>query len=122
MNGSAALLCMAMAVYQESRSEPLIGQFAVAHVILNRVEDKSYPNDVCAVVTQPSQFAFSWRPPRNSKAWDQAVMVAQQVLSGSTIDPTGGSLYYHRDDRRVKWTAGMVGQLIGHHIFWRKPN
>ena len=31
---SAALMCLAMNVYHEARSEPMIGQYAVAHVVI----------------------------------------------------------------------------------------
>ena len=47
---SAALMCMALNVYHESRSEDLRGQVAVANVTLNRVADSKWPNDVCSVV------------------------------------------------------------------------
>ena len=35
----SAIACMAVAIYFEARSEPLIGRAAVAHVIFNRVMD-----------------------------------------------------------------------------------
>ena len=46
-------MCLAMAIYYETRSEqnPDAG-LAVAEVILNRVEDRRWPNDVCAVIKQ----------------------------------------------------------------------
>ena len=48
----AALVCLATAVYFEARGEPFVGQSAVAHVVLNRVEDTRFPNDICSVVKQ----------------------------------------------------------------------
>lgn len=120
MTASAALLCLAMAVYHESRGEPLIGQVAVAHVVLNRTQSDLYPDDVCAVVTQPRQFPFDWNAPRNTRAWEQSVMVAESVLSGDTFDPTGGALWYHRIDIRVAWSSDKEGLTIGEHIFWRQ--
>ena len=35
-----ALMCMAMNVYHEARSEPIVGQIAVAQVVIIRVNDK----------------------------------------------------------------------------------
>ena len=119
MTTSAALLCMAMAVYHEARSEPLAGQVAVAHVVLNRAASDLYPDDICGVVTQPRQFSFDWHAPRNVQAWEQSVMVAESVLRGDTVDPTGGALWYHRHDLQVAWSRGKRGQQIGEHIFWR---
>ena len=47
-------------------------------------------------------------------------MVAESVLRGDTVDPTGGALWYHRHDLQVAWSRGKRGQQIGEHIFWRK--
>jgi spore germination cell wall hydrolase CwlJ-like protein len=44
--------CLAEAVYFEARSEPFIGQIAVAGVVLERVQRPEYPNNVCDVVHQ----------------------------------------------------------------------
>ena len=46
------LTCLALNVYHEARSEPMDGQYAVAHVVLNRVADDSFPDDACKVVKQ----------------------------------------------------------------------
>lgn len=120
MTSSAALLCLAMAVYHEARSEPLLGQQAVAHVVLNRVRSGLYPDDVCAVVVQDAQFPFPWDPPRNVGAWRRAVRVAEQALAGESFDPTSGALHYHRVDVEVAWSGGMTGRVIGEHVFWTR--
>ena len=39
--------CLAVAVYFESRSEPLEGQLAVAKVLLNRASSGRFPSTVC---------------------------------------------------------------------------
>ena len=44
--------CLADNVYFESQGQPSIGQSAVAHVTLNRVERSDYPNTICKVVYQ----------------------------------------------------------------------
>ena len=46
------LLCLALNMYFEARSEPIAGQIAVAEVTLNRVASPHYPNTVCEVVLQ----------------------------------------------------------------------
>jgi spore germination cell wall hydrolase CwlJ-like protein len=110
-----------MAIYHEARSEPLVGQVAVGYVVMNRVRSPEYPDDVCSVVTQARQFSFRWLPPRNTGAWEQAVLIGERLLAGDPIvDPTGGALHYHRDDVAVNWTSGMAPSRIGdRHIFWR---
>ena len=59
------LTCIALNVYYEARSEPLEGQYAVAHVVLNRVADDKFPDDACKVIKQGlekgiGRCQFSW--------------------------------------------------------------
>ena len=49
---NTVLMCLAMNVYHEARSDHTIGQYAVAHVVMNRVMSDRYPNSVCDVVKQ----------------------------------------------------------------------
>ena len=79
--------CLAMNVYHEARGEPVLGQFAVAAVTMNRVKSARYPDDVCRVVYQKGWSskhqryvaAFSWTLdkladiPKESLAWKNAV-------------------------------------------------
>ncbi len=57
------LVCLALAVYEEARGEPLVGQEAVAMVVLNRARQAHRP--VCQVVFAPGQ--FSWTKGFHSK-------------------------------------------------------
>ena len=50
--GATSWQCLAEAIYFESRGEPLDGQVAVAEVVLNRVDDRSFPETVCGVTNQ----------------------------------------------------------------------
>ena len=43
---TSELRCLAEAIYFEARGEPLIGQYAVGEVIINRVLSKEFPNSV----------------------------------------------------------------------------
>ena len=47
-----ALMCLALNVYFEARSENMASQMAVSLVVMNRVEDHRFPNTVCGVVKQ----------------------------------------------------------------------
>lgn len=108
---------MANAVYGESRGEPYIGQVGVAAVIINRIADPRFPDNVSGVIFQPGAFtAVSdgqiWLTP-NATA-KQAVMDA---LGG--WDPTHGALYYFNPDTATSawiWSRPQVGK-IGKHIF-----
>ena len=46
------IVCIAMAIYFEARSEPLEGQVAVANTIMNRVHSPYFPDTPCEVVKQ----------------------------------------------------------------------
>ena len=48
----SAIACLATAIYFEARGEPMVGQVAVAQVIVNRVYDERFPDTVCDVVKQ----------------------------------------------------------------------
>jgi spore germination cell wall hydrolase CwlJ-like protein len=44
--------CMAQNIYYEARGSSLADQAAVADVVLNRMQDRRYPNTICEVVKQ----------------------------------------------------------------------
>ena len=44
------LMCLALNGYHEARGEPTAGELAVNHVVMNRVADHRYKNNVCDVV------------------------------------------------------------------------
>ena len=54
------LYCLAQNIYFEAKSEPLAGQYAVADVVLNRVNDTRYPNTICEVVRE-GPIKESWK-------------------------------------------------------------
>jgi hypothetical protein len=122
--------CLALNIYWEARSEPLLGQVAVAAVTLNRVAAPAFPDTVCAVVFQGEERGrhlcqFSWRcdgradQPRNLVAWAEARRIARLALSDQVTDPTGGALWYHAAHVLPAWTRTMTLRTrIGHHLFY----
>lgn len=54
------LMCMAKNIFFEARGETDMGKLAVAHVTLNRVKSKRFPNTVCGVVHQ-AHYKTSWK-------------------------------------------------------------
>jgi|TARA_B110000881_G_C18390634_1_gene420825 N-acetylmuramoyl-L-alanine amidase len=63
------LYCLAQNVYFEAKSEPLAGQYAVADVVLNRVNDTRYPNTICEVV-QEGPIKESWKTKQDTTLSD----------------------------------------------------
>ena len=133
-----ALVCLALNIYHEARDQPFIGQVAVAQVVMNRVHDDRYPDDVCEVVTQGPTYSwkpdfpvrhrcqFSWycdgksdRTP-DQTAWEQALTIAQGVHTGNLDDFVEGATHYHATYVLPEWAETKTPVVqIGGHIFYR---
>jgi N-acetylmuramoyl-L-alanine amidase len=128
---SAALMCLALNVYHEARSEPVVGQYAVAHVTINRVQSNKWPNDVCKVVKQGyhkgrHRCQFSWYcdgksdKPYEELAWAKSLIVADNVLSGKILDITYGATHYHARYVRPYWSKKLLKTVAyGSHKFYK---
>lgn len=115
--------CMAKAIYFESRGGTDNDQLAVAHTVQNRVKSKQFPNSVCSVVRQKSQFAPHIRSGaaiREKSAWSKAKTLARKVISGSSRDFTGNSLYFHTPAVNPQWSNMFkVTYRNNQHIFYK---
>jgi N-acetylmuramoyl-L-alanine amidase len=136
MIAEAALLCLSFNVYFEARGEPILGQYAVAQVTMNRA--KHDISKVCGVVFAPKQ--FSWtntkvervgvnkyrlkRPhaPKNEQAWDVAVIIAGNVLHGRMKhDLSQGATDFHAKQVDPFWKRYYVKVAsFGNHLFYRR--
>ncbi|MCP4329869.1 MAG: cell wall hydrolase [Alphaproteobacteria bacterium] len=123
--------CLALNVYWEARSEPPTGQLAVAHLTLNRVAARQFPDSICDVVRDGADSGkpycqFSWicdgapDNPTEAKAWRVAHQYAQKALAGETRDPTDGALFFHLTEVRPKWASRLdFTRRIGAHLFYK---
>lgn len=129
------MMCLAIAVYFEARSEPLAGQYAVAEVIMNRVEHNRFPDGVCAVVKQDKgpkpmdcQFTFycDGKPEaiHEPDAWTDAQMIAFQVMQDNYVRILPeDTLWYHTTGVNPKWSRKLeVAEQIGIHKFFVRPS
>lgn len=117
--------CLAMNIYHEARGESVEGQLAVAHVTTNRVKHSEWSDNICDVVYQPKQFSWTFtikdQTPREDDAWNQANIIARDVMLGNTTDPTDGAVFYHTDYVNPFWAQRpetKVVKVIGTHIFY----
>ena len=141
-NRKKQLTCLAKNIYFEARNEPFAGQFAVALVTLNRVNDATFPNTICKVVYQGIHTAdgfpkrnrcqFSWYcdgnsdEVRNLKSYDKTQKIANLAMlqyskmKSEGLDFTEGARYYHTYEISPRWSTSFpkVGR-IGDHIFYR---
>lgn len=119
----AEMECLAGTVYFESKGESLAGQLAVAEVVINRKNSPRFPNSICGVVYQKSQFSFvrSGKMPainKDSKAWRNAVAIAHIAMNEHWESPVKGSLFFHATYVSPGWRLTRTG-TIGNHVFYR---
>jgi spore germination cell wall hydrolase CwlJ-like protein len=123
--------CLTEALYFEARGENLVGQVAVAEVILNRVDSKSYPGSVCGVVRQGEskrngcQFSFICDGKAeyigDPEAFEELGKVAWVMLQGKPRILTGKATHYHNTSVMPRWAKRLVRTArIGDHIFYRQ--
>ncbi|WMT92053.1 cell wall hydrolase [Pelagibacterium sp. H642] len=131
--------CLAQAVYHEARGEPESGQWAVASVILNRVESRAYPDTVCDVVFQNAHLAnrcqFSFACDGRSdeggrgniidrESWVKSNVIAQvayrQFLDGERHeDGLTTAMHFHTTSVSPSWASAYAEVAsIGNHIFY----
>ena len=117
----------------------MLGQIAVGQVVMNRVKDTRFPDNVCDVVTEAVTYKgtdkpvlhkcqFSWycdgqkdEPKYHSEEWWNAQEYASIVLSGTiALDVTEGATHYHATYVRPAWAKTKTRTTrIDRHIFYR---
>lgn len=124
--------CLTEALYFEARGESVKGIFGVAEVILNRVDDRRFPNSVCGVINQGTgeryrcQFTYTCdgRPEtiREVAAYERVGKVARIMLDGEPRTLTSGATHYHTKSVNPKWSRVFPRTTtIGYHHFYREP-
>jgi len=133
--------CLAIGLYHEARGEPVIGQYAVAATIMNRVRSTAYPDTVCGVVYQNSykkyrcQFSFACDDiadePQDQRCYRKMQRLAKTVLEygiareskfiGKTMVVQMDSMtHYHRHDARPVWSTKLQKlSTLGTHVFFK---
>ncbi|MCK8823495.1 cell wall hydrolase [Fuchsiella alkaliacetigena] len=109
---------LARLIYSEARGEPYTGQVAVGAVVLNRVIDSQFPDNIRDVIYQRGQFT----PVSNGHIYRQpdrqAYQAADDALSGK--DPSRGALYFYNPDTATTlWWLSTRDTIvkIGNHLF-----
>ncbi|EKD40414.1 MAG: Cell wall hydrolase, SleB [uncultured bacterium] len=117
------LLWLTLNVYHEARSEPQIGQIAVAHVTLNRANEKRLP--IKEVVQEPHQFSWTVKKesylPDDPKAFLMCMRSAYLALQ--TSDFTQGATHFHLASVEPGWTAEYTFlDQYGSHKFYKQKH
>ncbi|WP_299670458.1 cell wall hydrolase [uncultured Roseobacter sp.] len=128
--GGDELQCLAEALYFEARGETVKGQFAVAEVILNRVESERFPSSACGVINQGTgkkyqcQFTYTCDGHKEiiaePRAFERVSKVARAALDGMAPELTEGATHYHTTAVNPRWSRVYTKTAaIGDHIFYR---
>jgi N-acetylmuramoyl-L-alanine amidase len=119
------VFCLAKNIFHEAGVEDELGMFAIAQVTLNRVRSANYPDTICDVVMQPSQFSWAnnrdrrWNHPSGAK-WETAKRIARQVIKeGYRVPALQSAMFYHADYSKPSWRdPDAVVAQVGTHIFY----
>lgn len=134
------IACLAKNIFYEARNESIVGQAAVARVVINRIKH-GFGKNPCAVVYQThivqretddgnmnvKLCQFSWvcegkgDPNKNSKQYKQAEQVAYDVLVHDkyvNVVPKS-TLFFHNTSVDPSWPYRKVA-TIGNHIFYSR--
>ncbi|MGH1414326.1 MAG: cell wall hydrolase [Pelagimonas sp.] len=128
--GGSEWRCLSEALYFEARGETVKGQFAVAEVILNRVDSSRFPGSVCGVINQGTgrkyacQFTYTCdgRPENihEPASWERVGKVAKLMLDGAPRQFTKGATYYHTTGVSPNWSRKFNRTAhIGVHLFYK---
>ena len=134
------LACMAKNIFYEAGNESIMGQAAVARVVLNRI-NHGFAKTPCAVIYQANIIEklvddetikvklcqFSWvcedkvEPNQNSQRYKQAQQVAYEVMANDAynIVVPKSTLFFHNLSVDPLWPYKQVAK-IGNHIFYSK--
>jgi spore germination cell wall hydrolase CwlJ-like protein len=119
------IFCLAKNIFHEAGIENELGMFAVAQVTINRVRNANYPNTICDVVMQPSQFSWAnnrdrrWTHPTGPK-WELSKQIARKVIKeGYRVPALQAAVFYHADYVSPRWKdPNAVIAQVGTHIFY----
>lgn len=115
--------CLTTNIYHESKGESYKGKLAVAFVTINRTKSSKFPDNICAVVYQQSQFSWVNKKKKSitdPDLFDDIKEIAQLVITkyDELDDPTNGSLYFHSTKIKPKWNKTKTVK-IGGHVFYK---
>ena len=143
VDNSRHVECLAMNIYHEARDQGTAGKLAVSAVVMNRVNDKRFPNTVCGVVLQAhmkkswktglpvpirNKCQFSWycdgKPdePKDKESFEKALDLSDLMLHNKIkfVDITDGALFYHADYVTPSWAKTKTKTVeIQDHIFYK---
>lgn len=114
-------------VEAEAGGEDEDGKLLVANVILNRMENKAFPDTISEVILQQNGNVTQFSPVADGRIWEvsvseQTVSAVERALCGE--DLSRGALYFaarkYADSRKMRWFDENLNFLFrhgGHEFF-----
>lgn len=111
------LYLLSKLVSSEARGESYEGQVAVASVVINRVLDSRFPNNIKDVIYQKNAFSVVNNGEIYKNPTDSAYKAAREALYGK--DPTSGAIYFWNPEiATCSWIKTLDPyKRIGNHVF-----
>jgi hypothetical protein len=123
--------CLAEAIYYEARGEGMLGERAIAEVVVRRTHRMGFPHSICGVVHQgvgaSCQFSFvcdgTLDRPKAVGEWRRAVGLATRIITGAVplTNLTDGAISFHAARIEANWPGLVRTVQIGNHVFYRRP-
>lgn len=110
-----SLELLAICVETEAGNQGLDGKRMVVSVILNRVDDEEWPDDIAGVISQPYQFASYWDGGMDKAIPSEETFEAVRMELHARGWP---GLYYFSADGYSEY--GTPWQQVGDHYFSTK--
>jgi len=123
-----AWVCLATAIYFESRGEPVTGQIAVGQSVFYRSIQFDPPKPLCDVVTQGGfrekygchySFYCDGKPERVNDDWAYGKALLLGALAVILPPVVGGATHYHTKDVSPWWAPELeyLGTISEHRFY-----
>lgn len=123
---SVTAYALALLLHHEARNQPPVCRLHVAQVVMNRVADWRWPNDVLRVTTQRHQFTgFRIGAPKvrggaDIVSFEVSSAIAQLVVQYG-LNVNNATHYYAHNQVRPRWAEHLVDVFrCGDHTFGRE--
>jgi len=143
------VMILARLIFGEARNQSQAAMTGVAWVVKNRLQAKRsyFGSSYHDIITKHNQNSYQFssfnpekenfpfltdpltnRDMKTKQAWATAYTTAQQVINGTSSDPTGGATFFHSQDlsRSYFETVSAPGAVfttqIGAFLFYLDPN
>lgn len=119
---------LALNMYHEARGDGHDAMLAVGEVTLNRVKRSRWPDNVCDVVYQRSQFSWTHtinnHTPDEEESWNIALDIAEGLIYNK-IELLGTKATHYINPDKVKIIPSWIDKLefvgrLGNHVFYEE--